>query len=208
MLCILVMFSALPGSAAELRGTVVMQGSERKAPARYVVAGAAPAAATEPAGLAAVILEPLDFKVTSILPDTPLVMAQQGMKFVPTLLVVPRGAEVTFPNRDAVFHNVFSYSPPESFDLGRYPQGDTRTLTFDQSGIVRVFCEIHASMQATIVVVDSDIYTVVTQGEEFVFSDLAPGRYRVRAVDRRGRRTESEIALTESSPAHLVLTVE
>lgn len=46
----------------------------------------------------------------------PLDLTQQGEAFRPTLLVVPIGATVRFPNGDPPFHNVFSHSRPRRFD--------------------------------------------------------------------------------------------
>jgi plastocyanin len=31
------------------------------------------------------------------------------------------GTKVEFPNYDDTYHNIFSYSKPKRFDLGRYP---------------------------------------------------------------------------------------
>ena len=54
----------------------------------------------------------------------PLDVTQKARQFSPLLLVVPLGARVAFPNGDPFFHNVFSYSKPKRFDLGRYRQGE------------------------------------------------------------------------------------
>ena len=60
------------------------------------------------------------------------------------------GTTVSFPNFDPFFHNVFSYSKPKKFDLGRYAQGKSAEVKFDKPGIVNLFCEIHYSMKAYI----------------------------------------------------------
>jgi len=52
------------------------------------------------------------------------VMAQRDTAFVPSVVAVATRGSVTFPNRDPFFHNVFSYSSAQRFDLGRYPQGE------------------------------------------------------------------------------------
>ena len=36
------------------------------------------------------------------------------------LLAIQVGTKVEFPNQDDTYHNIFSYSPPKRFDLGRY----------------------------------------------------------------------------------------
>ncbi len=174
-----------------------MGSAHSKAPARYVTRSAAPTNEPEQRAVnVAVALESLDDPKPPVPLDTASVMAQQNTAFVPNLLIVPTGSEVTFPNRDAFFHNVFSYSPPRNFDLGRYPKGETRTVKFTMPGIVRIFCEIHASMYASIVVVNTNNYQIVHVGEEFSFDNVAAGHYRLTAVDAAGRRSISEIEVT------------
>ena len=63
---------------------------------------------------------------------------QRDRRFVPDLVVIPAGGSVTFPNVDPVFHNVFSLSKPKEFDLGNYPKGQSRSVTFGKEGVVYV----------------------------------------------------------------------
>lgn len=196
-------------NSAEIRGTVVTIGDKSKSPARYVVRGQKQKHESKTSsGVIAIALEPLGVPAKATVPDTAFVMAQENTSFVPNLLVIPVGAEVTFPNHDAFFHNVFSYSPPRSFDLGRYPQGETRTVRFDEAGIVRIFCEIHASMYATILIAPSDYYQTVNSTEAFSFPDLPAGRYRVLAVDAAGRRASSEVEISGDQTIELSLMLE
>ena len=44
----------------------------------------------------------------------PYVMDQVSRRFVPRVLVVPSGSEVTFPNSDDVRHHVYSFSPAKT----------------------------------------------------------------------------------------------
>jgi plastocyanin len=57
---------------------------------------------------------------------TTVEIQQQDRQFSPDMVVVPVGSTVSFPNLDAIFHNIFSLSKPRSFDLGNYPKGETR----------------------------------------------------------------------------------
>ena len=112
-------------------------------------------------------------------PPPPQVINQVNRTFVPNLLPVLVGTEVTFPNNDRVYHNAFSYSKPKRFDLGRYAKGKTRSVIFDNPGIVRVFCEIHTNMRAVIVVLENPFFTVVTSGRPYRLSDVPPGDYTI-----------------------------
>lgn len=63
------------------------------------------------------------------------------------------GDSVSFRNEDPFFHNVFSASPTKEFDLGSYPQGQSRKVAFDKEGGVDVECAIHPDMKLHIDVV-------------------------------------------------------
>ena len=79
----------------------------------------------------------------------------RNKRFDPETLVVPVGSTVAFPNQDAVLHNVFSVSPPALFDLGSYGEGQSADIRLDKTGVVTVYCNVHHSMQADILVVDT-----------------------------------------------------
>jgi plastocyanin len=109
----------------------------------------------------------------------PPAMAQQDTTFNPAALVVPVGGTVEFPNRDPFFHNVFSYSSAGRFDLGRYPQGESKSVTFEEPGIIRVYCEVHESMRAAIVVSPNPYHAVVGDDGSFTISDVPPGTWEL-----------------------------
>jgi plastocyanin len=115
------------------------------------------------------------------------VMEQRDRQFAPRLMIVPTGSTVTFPNFDTIFHNVFSTSQPGAFDLGLYRQGETRAVTFAKEGIVRLGCNIHSNMSATIVVIGAPHYVIPDGNGAFTFKSLAPGAYTLRAWSERTR---------------------
>jgi len=87
--------------------------------------------------------------------DWPYRMAQQNLMFDPFVLVIPVGATVSFPNKDGVRHQVYSFSPTHPFELKLYGKDETRTVRFDKAGVVALGCNIHDSMVAFIKVVDT-----------------------------------------------------
>lgn len=111
----------------------------------------------------------------------PLVLAQKNKHFIPRVLAVPVGSAVEFPNNDGFFHNVFSLSRPKKFDLGRYKNGESRQVVFDKPGVVKIFCEIHSQMKATILVVPNGFYTSPDDRGSFVLKDVPPGKYNLVA---------------------------
>jgi len=108
-------------------------------------------------------------------------MEQRDRRFTPDLLVIPVGSTVSFPNGDTVFHNVFSLSKPKSFDLGNYPRGDTRLVSFPKPGIVFVNCRLHPNMAAVIVVTPNRFATHGDPAGHFTLRDVPPGKYTVVA---------------------------
>ena len=131
---------------------------------------------------AVVYAEPLDAAATRGAANAALV--QKNKTFQPHLLAVPVGATVSFPNQDPLFHNVFSLSAPQPFDLGLYRSGATRARTFTLPGTYRVFCNIHPHMTALIVVAPTPYVTTVRSDGRFVL-ELPPGRYRLTALSER-----------------------
>ncbi len=100
---------------------------------------------------------------------------QQGSRFDPELIVVPTGSTIQFPNLDPIFHNVFSLSKARKFDLGYYPEGQSRSVKFNDAGVVQVYCHIHANMYAAIVVTDSPWYVKPEADGSFSFSNVPAG---------------------------------
>jgi len=109
------------------------------------------------------------------------VIEQRNTRFEPDLAVIPVGSSVQFPNSDPIFHNVFSLSGTRSFDLGYYPKGDSRTVKFDRSGIVQVYCHIHTNMYAAIVVTSSPYFGKPSGDGSFTWSNVPAGHYRLVA---------------------------
>ena len=80
---------------------------------------------------------------------------QRNLQVLPRVLAVRVGTTVKFPNNDRVFHNVFSFHDGKKFDLGVYPVGAVKYVTFDRAGVSRLFCNIHPNMAGYVVVVCS-----------------------------------------------------
>jgi plastocyanin len=124
--------------------------------------------------------EPEAGEATFVLPKEKLEVKQQNKAFVPDLLAIQVGTTVGFPNLDPLYHNVFSYSKAKRFDLGRYSRGKSKDITFDEVGVVEVFCEIHENMHAFIIVVDTPYFTRSGKNGRFTLT-VPDGRYRVFA---------------------------
>jgi plastocyanin len=108
-------------------------------------------------------------------------MDQRNEAFVPHVLAIVAGTTVDFPNNDQTFHNVFSLSKTKPFDLGRYAAGRSKSVRFDQPGIVRVFCDIHAHMSAFILVFAHRFFDLTDDDGRYRIENVPPGTYSVAA---------------------------
>jgi plastocyanin len=124
---------------------------------------------------------------------------QKDKTFLPHVLAITAGTVVDFPNYDPIFHNAFSNFDGQVFDIGLYPPGTSRSIAFRREGIVRVFCNIHPTMSAVIVVLRSPYFAVSTKSGLVQISDVPPGSYRLHVFHERA---------TEQTLDELVRTVE
>src|SRR5579859_2383887 len=107
-------------------------------------------------------------------------LVQKNKSFQPSLIVIPVGGKVEFPNHDPFFHNVFSLFEGKRFDLGLYEGGTTRFVQFDKPGISFIFCNIHAQMSAVIVALDTPYFAVSDEHGDLNIPAVPPGRYNVQ----------------------------
>jgi plastocyanin len=104
-------------------------------------------------------------------------LVQHNKSFEPSLLVVPVGGQVEFPNHDPFFHNVFSLFEGKRFDLGLYESGTTRFVQFDKPGISFIFCNIHAQMSAVVIALATPYYAISDARGDLSIPHVPPGRY-------------------------------
>lgn len=112
-------------------------------------------------------------------------IVMKGKAFTPHLVVVPVGGTVAFPNQDPIFHNAFSVSGANRFDLQLYKKPKAASWTFEHPGIVRVYCNIHPQMSAVVVVRDNPFYTQAAQDGSFAIEGVPAGKYVLSAWQER-----------------------
>lgn len=125
------------------------------------------------------------------------VMRQENETFVPHVLAIRAGTTVDFPNSDPFFHNVFSLSKTRRFDLGRYARGHSKSVTFNEPGIVRVFCDIHSHMSAFILVFAHRFFDVTDEQGRYRIERVPPGSYTMTAWYEGVSRDFKQISVPE-----------
>jgi plastocyanin len=137
-------------------------------------------------------------------PDAPhAVIEQRNDTFAPHVVAVAVGTTVDFPNHDPALHDVYG----AHFDLGMYPQGESRSHRFDEPGVVRIGCNVHDKMEA-FVVVHTNPWAAVTDAEgAYTITGVSPGRYTIRVwhESRGGRQVPVTLQAGEVLPLDLQL---
>ncbi|MCC6539298.1 MAG: hypothetical protein IT162_17230 [Bryobacterales bacterium] len=135
-------------------------------------------------------------------------VTQKNKRFTPHVSVIGVGSTVDWPNLDPIFHNAFSNFAGQPFDTGLYPPGGTQKVRFQREGVVRVFCNIHSSMSAVIVVVPTPWFATSRADGTFSLDDVPPGEYLLkvwyeRATEASLRRLERRLTVTEGGSVTL-----
>ncbi|HXZ86734.1 MAG TPA: hypothetical protein VEI82_14725, partial [Myxococcota bacterium] len=142
-------------------------------------------------------------------PREPATLAQQNQRFVPRLLPIVAGQSVSFPNRDRIYHNVFSVSPTLSFDLGQYKSSDPpRLQTFDKPGLVPVYCNIHPQMISYVVVLENRAFALTGEDGAFELRGVRAGHVALNAWMPGAQRVTRELELAPGAELSVELELQ
>ena len=133
---------------------------------------------------------------------------QVGKSFAPTWAVVQKGTVVEFPNMDNIYHNVFSVSPGNTFDLGLYNSSESKTYSFEDAGAVDIYCNIHPQMAASVVVVPNRFFTKVKADGSFEIADVPGGKRKIVAWAPGSRLSAEWVEVNPGASAAVTLTLE
>jgi plastocyanin len=133
---------------------------------------------------------------------------QKDKRFMPHVLAVPLGATVEFRNEDDFFHNVFSITRSNEFDLGLYKSGAQRERSFTVAGPVQLLCNIHSAMNGWLYVSDSPFYTQADAAGRFAVKSVPPGAYEVEVWHEWAARPSKQPVAVTADGADLKLSVD
>ncbi|MEX1181975.1 MAG: hypothetical protein WEF86_01985 [Gemmatimonadota bacterium] len=129
------------------------------------------------------------------------IIAQRDRTMMPRVTAITAGSRVEFPNQDEVFHNIFSLSEARPFNLGRFAPGSSRSQSFPDPGVVRMFCDIHSDMAAVILVLDNPYHARPDADGRFRIAGVPEGRHRLVAWHETAGADTTVIAVTAAAVA-------
>jgi len=139
-----------------------------------------------------------------VIPD----LVQQNRSFYPDILPIVAGQKVRFPNKDDIYHNVFSISHTKSFDLGQYKMTEPpKTVLFEKPGLVPVFCNIHPQMISYVLVLENKAYAMTDKDGSFRIQDVPPGAYTANAWLPNAKRVSQDILIKAGQGININLEI-
>lgn len=134
-------------------------------------------------------------------------VTQDKAQFSPHVLPVVAGTAVEWPNKDNIYHNVFSFSEPKNFDLGLYKSGESKQVTFDKQGRVDVFCSIHLTMSCIVLVMENQYFAKADERGNYSIANVPPGIYKLKVWHERLPPQVKEITVPESGGIKVDFTI-
>jgi plastocyanin len=155
------------------------------------------------------VQSPLEPQTSVSAAEPPAKMDQVNKIFVPAVLPVVVGTKVYFPNRDNIRHHVYSFSRTKSFELPLYKGEDAPPVLFDKPGVVKIGCNIHDWMSATILVLPNTHFAMTTADGRFSLPRLKSGSYSLVAWHAQARdKTESTAQQVQLAETNVELTYQ
>ena len=163
--------------------------------------------AGKPLPQAVAVLEPVSGKLP-VKPMAGIEVSQSKRQFQPAFTVVTVGTPVTFPNFDTVRHHVYSFSPNKTFELKLYAGVPNVPVVFDKPGMAVLGCNIHDSMAAWVLVVDSPLHARSGADGKARLAAVPPGAYRLRVWHASlpvGAPAHDQALKIDTAPAQVAL---
>ncbi len=128
---------------------------------------------------------------------------QKNMQFVPRVLPVLVGATVDFLNSDALLHNVFSPDAcADRFNLGTWPQGQTKSYTFKKECFASLLCKVHPEMEGFVAVLPTPYFAVTSADGAYHIKDVPDGKYTVKVWHPKLKAAEKSVTVAGATEAN------
>lgn len=147
-----------------------------------------------------VYLEPIEAGEHGRPPEESVTIGQREGASWPSFFAVAAGQTVAFHNGDQIYHRIFSYSEPNTFDLGVEPQGEASSVTLLHPGVVHVYCSLHPWEAWAIFVSPSRYFAAVGRSGRYEIRGVRPGRYRILTWGERASSVARDVTVRAGEP--------
>lgn len=178
-------FSVSPEETGIVAGTVSVEGARPEGAVVYLVGEA----------------------VRGSLREEVVIIDQRQLRFVPNVRAVSIGGTVSFKNSDPLLHNIFSPHPEEPFDLGTYPEGESREHRFERPGPHLILCNIHPEMEAYVYVTPPSRHAVTDPDGRFTIAGVPAGTYELHVWHRRAAPHVQVVVVSDGEGLELEIRV-
>lgn len=139
---------------------------------------------------------------TFVPPSAHAKINQIKMQFLPHVLPVLVGTTVDFLNSDAVLHNVFTPDAcADRFNLGTWPQGQTKSFTFKKECFAALLCKVHSEMEGFVAVVPTPYFAVTAADGSYQIKDVPDGAYTVKVWHPTLKAAQKSVAVKGATEA-------
>jgi plastocyanin len=135
-------------------------------------------------------------------------VTMKNKAFLPRVTVVTTGGSVEFPNQDSIFHNVFSVSGENRFDLELYKKPKSASKVFEHAGVVRIYCNIHPQMSGFVIVRDNPYWARVGADGSFTIPEVPAGTWVVKGWHERSGESARTVLVPEAGAVSVSLTLD
>lgn len=125
-------------------------------------------------------------------------ITQKRKDFSPKVLPITVGSKVHFLNEDEFYHNVYSATPKERFNLGRRAPSVKTTEVIEKVGVIKLGCNIHDNMKAYILSFDTPYFVRVEENGTFIIENIKDGQYRIEVFHPLTKKLTEEISFNVS----------
>jgi plastocyanin len=133
------------------------------------------------------------------------VLTQRNCQYVPHVMAVRAGQNVVVSNHDATMHNVLMQQDgTEVGNLEEIPQM-SHAVHFDQPGLVRFKCNVHAWMTGYVYVFDHPCFAVTDENGRFEIGNLPAGTYTLVAWQEKVGSQEMTVTVGGDKPAEVTI---
>lgn len=137
------------------------------------------------------------------------VVDQKGLEFIPHVIPVIKGTQIKFNNSDNVLHNVFSPDKvADRFDLGTYPQNESKSHKFTKEGDAVLLCNVHPEMEAYVVVLQNPYFSITDKDGNFVIRDIPPGTYEISAWNEKYKSKSQTVTVDATGSLTVALALK